>query len=256
MVLLLWGPVPWPGAGCCPAALPTPSGVQPLLPYCPSLPSRSHLLPNLTPGLPFLPTTGCPQALGTSVVRSCCLFDKETQMGAEGRGRRWDLAQGCPYRSKSDCLADAEGTVGQEQRTHSSGTEIPVPPPTPGPHVQSLVGISFPLPRPWYMTSHHPHPHLSLLPVCAVLSQAVCHRRGSSLCLPTLACPGDSLPRMTKNKVTEVTTPTPLCWPKGTCPTLQCPPSSHCYGNSLPGSRYGKMGFLLLAGAASPEPTC
>lgn len=81
-------------------------------------------------------------------------------------------------------LADAEGTVRQEQRTHSSGTEIPLPPPTPGPHVQGLVGNPFPLPRPWYMTSPHPHPHLSLLPVFAVLSWAVCHGGGFSICLP------------------------------------------------------------------------
>lgn len=139
--LLLWGHVPKMGAGCYPAALPTLSQFQPLLSHFSSLPGPFSLLPNLKPGPYFLQATGCPPSLKTTIMRSCCLFDIETQVRAEGRGRRWGLTRGCPHHSRSGCWLVPREQAGRRNAPIPQG-QIPIPPPAPGPHVQSLVGIS------------------------------------------------------------------------------------------------------------------
>lgn len=141
------GHVPRPGAGYCPAALPTPSHIQPLFSHLSFLPGSTSLLPNLRPGPHFLQATGCPQSLETSIMRNCCLFDRKTQVGAESRGWKCSLTSGCPHYSRSGCWLVPREKAGRRNAPIPQG-QIPVPLPAPGPHVQSLVGISLPLLHP------------------------------------------------------------------------------------------------------------
>ena len=151
-------------------------------------------------------------------------------------------------------LADAEGTVRQEKCIHPSGTEIPVPPPTPGPSVHNLVGISFPCPTHHTSLAKNPTPTPILLCSQAVLfcPRAACHDGVFSLCLPAPGLPRTLTAKDDQNQGDKGHNSllTHLCWPRGTRLTLQCPPSSHCYGNILPRSSYGKVGFLPTAGAS------
>lgn len=109
-----------------------------------------------------------------------------------------------------------EKQVGRKNTPIPQG-QIPVPPPDSGPHVQSLVGISLPCPTMIKIKWPQPplYPHLILHQSVLLCLRAACHDGPSPSVFLSLACLGYSLPRMTKNRVTKVTTPllTHLCWP-------------------------------------------
>ena len=116
--------------------------------------------------LPFLQITGWPCPLRLELRRDCYSFDKETQAGIEGRGRRQSPAWGCSH-YKGLLLVSRE--AGRRNVPMSQG-QVPVPPPNSSPTNPEPNGKS-PTPAKKGYPPTSPASHLMLPPLCAIPSQ-------------------------------------------------------------------------------------